>query len=139
MHGPRAPGPTRSPPPARSLAERGTPSPTPPSRTASAPCATSERAIGLDSANSEPWLALGRTYELGGYGGQARDCYRRAILLEPLISATSREAQQVGALRRQFVSVPTQSLEPGRHRLEIRVTDLLTGAVATGATEFARE
>ena len=45
----------------------------------------------------------------------------------------------MGGLRRQFVSVPTQSLEPGRYRLEIRVTDLLTGGVASGATEFARE
>ncbi len=57
----------------------------------------------------------------------------------PLISATTRQAEQVGGLRRQFVSVPTQSLEPGRYRLEIRVTDLMTGAVATGTTEFARE
>ena len=45
----------------------------------------------------------------------------------------------MGGLRRQFVSVPTQSLEPGRYRLEIRVTDLLSGAVATGTTEFVRE
>lgn len=42
-------------------------------------------------------------------------------------------------MRRRFVSVPTQSFESGRYRLEIRVTDLLTGAVATGTTEFVRE
>lgn len=57
----------------------------------------------------------------------------------PLVSATSREAEQVGTLRRQFVSIPAQSLEPGRYQLEIRVRDLLTGAEVKGATEFARE
>ena len=57
----------------------------------------------------------------------------------PVVSATSREAVQVGTLRRQFVSVPAQSLSPGRYRLEIRVRDLLTGAEAKGATEFVRE
>jgi cytochrome c-type biogenesis protein CcmH/NrfG len=57
----------------------------------------------------------------------------------PVISATSREAVQVGTLRRQFVSVPAQSLEPGRYRLEIRVRDLLDGQEARGATEFTRE
>jgi len=57
----------------------------------------------------------------------------------PVVSATSREAVQVGTLRRQFVSIPAQSLAPGRYRLEIRVRDLLTGAEVKGATEFARE
>ena len=57
----------------------------------------------------------------------------------PVVSATSREAVQVGTLRRQFVSVPAQSLAPGRYRLEIRVRDLLTGAEVKGAVEFARE
>ena len=57
----------------------------------------------------------------------------------PVVSSTSREAEQVGVLRRQFVSVPTQSLAPDRYRLEIRVRDLLTGAEVKGATEFVRE
>jgi tetratricopeptide (TPR) repeat protein len=57
----------------------------------------------------------------------------------PVISSTSREAEQWGALRRQFVSVPTQSLAPDRYRLEIRVRDLLSGAEAKGVTEFVRE
>jgi tetratricopeptide (TPR) repeat protein len=57
----------------------------------------------------------------------------------PVISSTSREDEQWGGLRRQFVSVPSQSLEPGRYRLEIRVRDLLTGAEVRGATEFVRE
>jgi len=57
----------------------------------------------------------------------------------PVVSATSREAVQVGTLRRQFVSIPAQSLAPDRYRLEIRVRDLLTGAEVKGATEFVRE
>ena len=57
----------------------------------------------------------------------------------PVVSATSREAEQVGTLRRQFVTVPVQSLAPDRYRLEIRVRDLLTGAEVKGATEFVRE
>jgi Tfp pilus assembly protein PilF len=57
----------------------------------------------------------------------------------PVVSATSREAVQVGTLRRQFVSIPAQSLPPDRYRLEIRVRDLLTGAEVKGATEFVRE
>jgi hypothetical protein len=57
----------------------------------------------------------------------------------PMVSATSREAEQVGSLRRQFVSIPAQSLAPDRYRLEIRVRDLLTGAEVKGATEFVRE
>ncbi len=57
----------------------------------------------------------------------------------PVVSATSREAVQVGTLRRQFVSIPAQSLAPDHYRLEIRVRDLLTGAEVKGATEFVRE
>jgi len=57
----------------------------------------------------------------------------------PVVSATSREAEQVGTLRRQFVSIPAQSLGPDHYRLEIRVRDLLTGAEVNGATEFVRE
>ncbi len=57
----------------------------------------------------------------------------------PVVSATSREAVQVGSLRRQFVSIPSRSLAPDRYRLEIRVRDLLTGAEVKGATEFVRE
>lgn len=37
----------------------------------------------------------------------------------------SREEQHLGALRRQFISVPVASLAPGRYRLEITVRDLI--------------
>jgi hypothetical protein len=39
--------------------------------------------------------------------------------------SVSREEQHLGALRRQFISVPVASLAPGRYRLEITVRDLV--------------
>jgi tetratricopeptide (TPR) repeat protein len=57
----------------------------------------------------------------------------------PVISQTTREEAQMGALRRQFVTVPTQSLAPARYRLEIRVRDQVTGAAVSGTVEFERE
>ena len=39
--------------------------------------------------------------------------------------SVSREQQHLGALRRQFISVPVGSLAPGRYRLEITVRDLV--------------
>jgi tetratricopeptide (TPR) repeat protein len=107
-------------------------------------------------AGRQPLVAYFEIYRLAeDEGGMARFEYeytvRRApkvlsglarlfVLPEsPIVSATSREAVQVGTLRRQFVSIPTQSLAPDRYRLEIRVRDLLTGAEVRGATEFVRE
>jgi hypothetical protein len=56
----------------------------------------------------------------------------------PLVSI-SREDTYVGAVRRQFVSVPVQSLRPGRYRLELRVHDQVADTWATRSTEFVRE
>ena len=39
--------------------------------------------------------------------------------------SVSREEQHLGALRRQFISVPVAALVPGRYRLEITVRDLI--------------
>ncbi|HEV2105346.1 MAG TPA: GWxTD domain-containing protein, partial [Candidatus Eisenbacteria bacterium] len=44
-----------------------------------------------------------------------------------------------GPLRRQFVSVPVQSLPPGPYRLEVRVRDLRTGDERTATADFVRE
>jgi GWxTD domain-containing protein len=52
---------------------------------------------------------------------------------------TRREEQQVGSLRRQFVSVPAQSLPAGHYRLEIRVRDLVSGQGAEADADFVRE
>lgn len=58
---------------------------------------------------------------------------------EPAPISASREEENAGSLRRQYVSVPVQPLPPGRYRLEIKVRDLATGEEATGNAEFVRE
>jgi len=55
----------------------------------------------------------------------------------PSINAT-RSEEQVGTLRRQFVSVPVQSLPPGRYRLEIRVRDKIASTEAVRTVEFEK-
>jgi GWxTD domain-containing protein len=60
---------------------------------------------------------------------------RRAI---PAISAIRRE-QQPGSLRRQFVTVPIQSLPAGRYRIQITVRDLLAGSEAARSVVFVRQ
>src|SRR5262245_14442605 len=47
----------------------------------------------------------------------------------PLVSI-SREETHVGGIRRQFVSVPVQSLAPGRYLLTVRVRDQVSGLSA---------
>ena len=53
------------------------------------------------------------------------------------ISATRRE-DHPGDVRRQFVTVPVQSLPPGRYRIEVAVRDLRAGTAATARADFAR-
>ena len=53
--------------------------------------------------------------------------------------SASREEENAGELRRQYVSVPVQALPPGRYRLEIKVRDLASGEEAAGSAEFVRE
>jgi len=55
----------------------------------------------------------------------------------PSISA-SREEENVGALRRQYLTVPIQTLPPGRYWLDIRVRDLTTGDEAEGHAQFQK-
>ena len=55
----------------------------------------------------------------------------------PPISAT-REEEMAGTLRRQFITVPIQSLPPGKYRLEILVRDLVAGTEASRAAEFVK-
>ena len=50
-----------------------------------------------------------------------------------------REEENVGPLRRQFVSESVQALPPGRYRLEITVRDLVAGTDAKASVEFAKE
>ena len=56
----------------------------------------------------------------------------------PNVVTVQREEIQRSSMRRQFVSVPVQSLGPGRYRLEVRIKDLVTGARAAGSTRFEK-
>ncbi len=71
---------------------------------------------------------------------EARPWYRRLLPFGadgPHYVVRSEETN-VGPLRRQFITVPVQSLKPGRYRLEVRVRDLTTGAVTTASARFER-
>ncbi len=57
---------------------------------------------------------------------------------EPAPLSASRSDEQVGAMRRQFVSVPVQSLPPGRYQLSIRVRDRVSDDEAVGVVRFER-
>jgi len=56
----------------------------------------------------------------------------------PEISASRREAHS-GSLRRQFVTIPIQTLPPGSYRIRITVRDLVTGRQVTRTAGFQRE
>jgi GWxTD domain-containing protein len=56
-----------------------------------------------------------------------------------LLSSTSRQEAQQAGLRRQFVTVPVQSLRPGRYQLEIRVRDLTAATQVERVIAFDRE
>jgi len=58
--------------------------------------------------------------------------------LTPVALSMSRSEQTRGGIRRQFVEVPVHDLPPGPYRLEIRVSDKVSGEVATSSTPFAR-
>jgi hypothetical protein len=46
------------------------------------------------------------------------------------------EEENLGPLRRQFITVPMSSFKPGSYRLVVRVKDLRSGRVATGTARF---
>jgi GWxTD domain-containing protein len=56
----------------------------------------------------------------------------------PAFEAT-REEENVGGRRRQFVSAPLQSLKPGAYDFEVEVRDLTSGATARSATRFVKD
>jgi hypothetical protein len=53
------------------------------------------------------------------------------------VSAT-RQDEVAGTIRRQFVSVPVQSLPPGHYQLEVRVRDLVAGGASVATTPFVK-
>ena len=52
--------------------------------------------------------------------------------------SVSREERHLGALRRQFISVPVASLAPGRYRLEITVRDLIAETAVVKKLGFVK-
>jgi len=80
-------------------------------------------------------------YQVRSLQRDARIWVQRLLAPRPLPAPirTSRTEQQVGALRRQFVSVPLQGMPPGRYRLEVIVKDLVSGESAGVYTDFAHE
>ena len=56
----------------------------------------------------------------------------------PAAVSVSRSEENLGALRRQFISVPVASLPPGRYRLEITVRDLLAEEQVVRKLGFTR-
>ena len=103
-----------------------------------------------------PLIAYFEIYRMTpGADGQARFEYEYAVASEerdprpwyqrmlPFVGrephyAVRSEEVNFGPLRRQFISVPVQSLKPGHYRLEVKVRDLATGATTTGSARFER-
>ena len=52
--------------------------------------------------------------------------------------SVTRGDEQTGPLRRQFVSVPVQSLPPGRYRFEVTVRDRVAATEARSDVEFVK-
>ncbi|HET7226782.1 MAG TPA: GWxTD domain-containing protein [Candidatus Eisenbacteria bacterium] len=52
--------------------------------------------------------------------------------------AMGREEQNLGDMRRQYLSVPIGSLPPGPYRLDVTVRDLVAGTLARTTTDFVR-
>src|SRR5262245_41416182 len=81
-------------------------------------------------------------------GGQSRFAYRYAVRrVEPEASLgrkpvtivdASREEENVGARRRQFVSARVPPLDPGTYDFEVEVRDLSSGAKTTRTIRFVK-
>jgi GWxTD domain-containing protein len=66
--------------------------------------------------------------------------FKRLIAPRPQVPdvSASRAEDNAGPLRRQFVSVPVQSLPAGRYKLEVRVLDLVSNTQAVRVAEFVK-
>ncbi|HET9328027.1 MAG TPA: tetratricopeptide repeat protein [Candidatus Eisenbacteria bacterium] len=90
-------------------------------------------------------------YELEGLGlgedGQGRFSYTCTVHpIERLgkeatmaaVYQATREEENAGTHRRQFVTVPVSSLGPGYYEARVRVKDLVTGAETVAAAQFSK-
>jgi GWxTD domain-containing protein len=107
-------------------------------------------------AGEGPLVAYFEIYRMTpGADGQARFEYEYSVESEerdprpwyqrmlpfgarPSHYAVRSEEVNSGPLRRQFITVPVQSLQPGRYRLDVKVRDLATGTSTTGSARFER-
>jgi GWxTD domain-containing protein len=79
-------------------------------------------------------------YVVESAGRDARPWYQRVLPFlgrEPHYFVRSEE-WNVGPLRRQFLTVPVQSLKPGPYRLDVKVRDLVAGTTTTASAGFER-
>jgi len=58
---------------------------------------------------------------------------------QPQPMSATREAQQIGELRRQFISIPLESMPVGHYELSIRVRDLVGATESTTVADFYYE
>jgi len=120
-------------------------------------CGDPASSVGPEGVRVEPNVGgdVGRAKTLNAYyelerlatnaQGEARFAYTYSVQSlagkkrghEPALEAT-REEENVGAHRRQFVSVPIGSLAPGAYELRVEVRDLLAGATASATLQFAK-
>ena len=77
---------------------------------------------------------FGYTYALR----QVREHETAPRRTQPAFEAT-REEENVGGRRRQFVSAPLRSLQPGSYDFEVELRDLTSGATTRGATRFVKD
>ena len=80
-------------------------------------------------------------YSVRSLQKDSRIWVQRLLAPKPMPSTirSSRTEQQLGALRRQFLSVPLNPMPPGRYRLEVLVRDLVSGDSAGVYTNFTHE
>jgi hypothetical protein len=73
-----------------------------------------------------------------GADGRSSERLRRSAAKAASQLAFHSMQEGVGALRRQFITVPTGSLPPGRYRLTILVRDTLAGTKTEQSVEFVK-
>jgi len=79
-------------------------------------------------------------YAVRPLGPDTRPWFKRMLPLSASEHLDVRTPQSgVGPTRRQYLSVPAESLQPGRYRLEVTVKDHASGATTRRDVEFVKE
>jgi GWxTD domain-containing protein len=79
-------------------------------------------------------------YSIHGIGadGRSSERLRHSAAMAASQPAFRSMQEGVGALRRQFITVPTESTPPGRYRLTILVRDILAGTKTEQSVDFVK-